>query len=285
VVRFVVSDLPVDRDFDADCWIVLRLLDVDAFEDRGFAFGTVDAGSVVHDPVCLRLGAHVVQREGMSGVVRGHVSRDSAGAGGDDVRGARGAALAGSGESERAALSEATTDREDDTEGHGRGEHSSHAGHDGFDSILRPGGCNDKPEDHVRQIDEENGPIQIETIAEHQLPRAEGLGLKRIDRAHQGKTERNGIKQCRSYPVDTDPVVFRTCDTALALKEWYRPVEAARYGSDNYLNSEEGSHSQQDSSIFVVDGMDPDNVDSRGSSKENRSANGLKKIELLARCL
>jgi len=281
VVRIIVSNLPVDRDLHTDRRVVPRLLGVNAIEDRGLALGVAHAGFVVRNPVLLRLGAHVIEREGVRGVVRGHVCGDGAGAGGDDVRGARGT-LCGAGEGEGAALGEAAAYREDDAEGHGGGEYGGHAGHDGLDGVVDPGGGHDKPEDHVREVDEQNGTVEVEAVAEHQLPRAKRLSLERVDGTHQSKTKRYGIEQRRSDPIDTDPIVFGTCDTALAVEERYRSVEAAGYGSGHYLNCKKGSHSKENGPIFVVDSVNPDDMNSRCSGEQDCSAYGLEEVEILA---
>lgn len=87
--------------------------------------------------------------------------------------------MAGRRNSEGTARNEGATDSKDDTHRHGRGENSCHARDDGADGIVRARRGDDKPEEHVDHIHDPNRAVEVETIAEHELPVGELLHLER----------------------------------------------------------------------------------------------------------
>jgi hypothetical protein len=145
------------------------------------------------------------------------------------VGGAAGGRVDG-GASVGAALSEGAADGEDDTEGHGGGKDGGHGGDSGLDGVGVAGGADDEPEEHVDHVDEPDGAVEVEAVAEHELPRGERLDLERLDRAVEGETEGEGVEKRGCEPVDADPVRLRTRDAALAVEQGHDPVKRAAGG-------------------------------------------------------
>ena len=134
-----------------------------------------------------------------------------------------------------ATLSEGPANREDDAEGHCGREDGGHRGDCGLDGVLVIGGFDNEPEEHVDGVDDPNGTVEVEAVAEHELPRGERLDLKRLDRAVESEAKGEGVEEGGRSPVDADPVCLGTSDTALALKERHNLVESAAGGHHSDL--------------------------------------------------
>ena len=102
-------------------------------------------------------------------------------------------------------------------EGHGRREHGSHAGHDRLDGVLRPGGLHDEPEEHVHHVDEPDGGVEVEPVAEHELPVGDGLDFERAEGAGEREGKGSGVGESGGEPVDADPVVLGLSDASLSF--------------------------------------------------------------------
>lgn len=127
----------------------------------------------------------------------------------------------GRGEGKGASVVEFGADREDDAEGHGGGEDGGHGCDDGLDGVVDAGGGHDEPEDHVDHVDDPDGAVEVEAVAEHELPGGQGARLEGVDGAVQGEGEGDGVQEGGGDPVDSDPSVLGTCDAALAFEKGY----------------------------------------------------------------
>ncbi len=88
----------------------------------------------------------------------------------DDMSGGVRVGVSGTVDSVRAALLKRSTDAQDDAESHRGREDGGHASHDSPDRVLRSGRRNDEPEQHVDEVDEKDGSVQVKTVTEHELP-------------------------------------------------------------------------------------------------------------------
>lgn len=140
-------------------------------------------------------------------------------AGADDVcRGVR--VGVGGADSEGATVLERAADGEDDAQGHGGREYSGHAGDDRANGVDLARRLDDEPEEHVDHVHEPDGGVEIEAVAEHELPVRDLLNLERLQRALDGENEGGGVEEGRGEPVDADPVVLGRGDAALTFLEW-----------------------------------------------------------------
>lgn len=168
MVSIVVNDLTIDGDFDTiatrgikDSWLIVHGLDVTRAIVPSFSLRTHGVEVVSGDTSLASTDASRVCADNVGGTGTGRC-----------VTG--GGSLAGQGKG--ATLSEATTNGQDDTHGHGGSEDGSHAridvikfsefrcqwklflpGHNGSDTVRIVGGSRDKPEQHIGQVDDPDG--------------------------------------------------------------------------------------------------------------------------------
>jgi hypothetical protein len=181
---------------------------------------------------------------------------------GDDVGGSSGAGrVRGGGDGEGASVVEGAANREDDAEGHGGGENGGHAGNDGLDGIVDACWVHDEPEEHVNHVDEPDSAIEVEAIAEHEFPISDGLDLERLERTCNRKDEGGRIEESSRQPIEANPVVFGACNATLSYLKRCGAVEATANGSNDDLNSEQGTHTSEDRSALFVNCMDTDDMD------------------------
>jgi hypothetical protein len=104
-----------------------------------------------------------------------------------------------------------------------------------LDAVIWARRLEDEPETDVDHVDDPNGTVEVESITEHEVPQGERLHLEGlhgpirgerggspIDDGNapvQSETQSGGVKNGRSYPIDTNEVGGRTCDTALTIEE------------------------------------------------------------------
>jgi len=93
------------------------------------------------------------------------------------------------GSRERTTGNERTADGENDAHSHGSGENGSHACNNSPDGVITASRLNNEPEQDVSDVDNPDGAIEVEAIAEHQLPKAHGLDFERLDRAKKRETK------------------------------------------------------------------------------------------------
>lgn len=92
------------------------------------------------------------------------------------------------------------------------------------------------------------------------------------------ETYGGGVKERRRNPIDPNPIVLGSSDASLSFKEGYSYVipsdwapDGARSGhtsieatadtGDDDLDGKERSHTDEDLSVLLVDGMDSDDMD------------------------
>lgn len=185
-------DLPVNSDLHAEVARATGVYNVDVVV-RGYeAFlALVDRALAIGIPIVARLvRAHLADGVSLAGVAAKlavdveHVRRDGCGvACRDDVRRSAGTGRRCSvrGSCEGTALDERSTDREDDTERHGRGQNSGHRGDDGLDCVCVIGRLSDEPEKHVDHVHDPDRAVKVKAITEHELPERKWLGLERLE--------------------------------------------------------------------------------------------------------
>ena len=92
-------------------------------------------------------------------------------------------------------------------------------GDDGLDGVVGAGGPDGEPEDHVNHVNEPDGTVEVEAIAEHELPGTEGPRLEGVDGAHQREGEGDGVEDGGGDPVDAHPGLPGPCNATLALEQ------------------------------------------------------------------
>jgi len=272
--RLLVLDLAVNGDLDAVVRDAVRA----NREDDALAVAAVHAAlavAIAELPVAtLGSFADLAQIE---------CGRVVARASGGHHAGAAEAGVAGGlgrGAGEGAAVGERAAHGQDDAHRHRGGEDGSHGGDDSADGIVGARGMAQEPEEHVDHVDEPDRHVEVKSVTEHELPVGDRSGLKRLERTLDGKRSGNSVQQGWRNPVDADPVVLRPCDATLTFEERYITVETTADSGYNDLNSEKRAESKEDGAVLVVDGMDPNNMDSRSSSQKNSRADRLEQIEV-----
>ena len=82
-----------------------------------------------------------------------------------------GIARVGSGCSgERTTMYEGPTDAQDDAQGHAGSEDGGHGSDDGLNRVRYPCRFHDEPEEHVDHVDNPDGTVKVESVAEHEFP-------------------------------------------------------------------------------------------------------------------
>jgi len=108
---------------------------------------------------------------------------------------------------------------------HRRRKDRRHTRHDGLDAILFVCRFGYEEEDDVDEVDEGDGAVEVEAVAEHEFPGAEGLGLEALEAAGEGEGEGEEEVDGGCDPVDADPGVLRAGDTALTDFERHRCIK------------------------------------------------------------
>jgi len=132
-------------------------------------------------------------------------------------------------------LGEGTADGEDDAEGHSGGKDGGHRGDSGLDGVRFVGGLDNEPKEHIDHVDDPDGAVEVEAVAEHEFPRGERLDLEGLDGPVECEGKGEGVEECGRSPVDADPVCLGASDAALALAERHNAVERATSGHDGDL--------------------------------------------------
>lgn len=172
---------------------------------------------------------------------------------------------------EGTSVGETTADGENDTHRHGSGEDCRHGSDDGLDGISLVGRGGDEPEEHVGHVDDPDGSVKVEAIAEHEFPWGDLLDGKGLLRASEGQEEGGAVEDGGEEPVGAHTlagVELGSCDTALPRVrgrageyERHWAVEPAGDGHSDNLRYEKGRHAIFDNHVVWVDGANTDNVD------------------------
>jgi len=174
---------------------------------------------------------------------------------------------------ERTAVDERTANGENDAHCHGCGKHGGHACDNGPDGIINASWGDNEPEQDVGHVDYPDGAVEVEAIAEHQLPETHWLVFEGLDRVKEGETKRNGVEQGGGDPIDSYPGMLRPSNASLARFQRDREIEGTADGGDDELNCPKSTHPGENGAALIENGMDSDNMSSRATGKENGGCN------------